>query len=104
MYLSYVLNHSPDAAHSLESMGQARLLDGLSSERDKYRVNEPDHLLDNLSATWKRARISNEMIQFVIIISLATHNFCRVCESQDRWQDFSILWTDEDNLLGRPKS
>ena len=65
-YFVYVLNHSLDAAHSL---------DGLSSERDKRRVYGPAHLLDSLSATWERSKISNDMIQFMRIEELRNLNF-----------------------------
>ena len=65
------------------------------------------HLLDNLSATWERAGISNDMIQFMIIENLAICIFGSMCGSQmvmeNRCQDLIILWIDQDNLVGRPK-
>ena len=51
---AYVLNHSLDAAHSL----------------------------DNLSATWKRAGISYDIIQFMIIENLAIFIFDSMCGCQ----------------------
>lgn len=35
----------------------------------------PDHLLDNLSASRERARLSNDMIRFMIIKSLTIRIF-----------------------------
>ena len=59
----YVLNHSLDAAHSI---------DGLSIElRDKCQVYGPPIHSTTYSATWKRARISNDITQFMVIESLA---------------------------------
>ena len=89
-------------------MGQAHSLDGLSSERDKRRVFEPAHLCDNLSATWERSKISNDMIQFMRIESLAIRIFGHPCQSkmvmENRWRDLKILCSNEDNLFSRPES
>ena len=48
MQLVYVLNHSLNAAHFTRQLvkyiGQAHLLDGLSSEWDKRRAYRPAHI------------------------------------------------------------
>ena len=99
LHFTCVLNHSLDAAHSLDS---------LSSERDERRVYGPAHILDNLSATWERSKISNDMIQFMKIESLAIWIFGRPYGSkmimENRWRDQKILCSNEDNLVSRPKS
>ena len=63
-------------------MGQAHSPDGLSSELDKRQVEGPTHSLDNLSTTLERARISDDIIQFMIIESLAICIFGSICGCQ----------------------
>lgn len=73
-------------------------LDGLSSERDKRRV-------DNLS---ERSRISNDIIQYMIIGNLTIYIFGSMCECQmimeNRSRDLTILESGEDYFVGRLKS
>ena len=68
-------------------------------------MNGPARFLGNLSATtWERARISNAMIQFMVIENLATFIFGRVFGSQrvmENGWDLKIPRRDEDNLVGR---
>ena len=66
----YVLNHSLDAALSIDSLSSVcDRPDGLLTERYKRRGYGPAHLLDNLSATWERSKISNDMIKSMRIES-----------------------------------
>ena len=91
-------------------MGQAHSLDRLSSERKKPEAssNGPALLLENLSTTWERARFSNDMIQFMLVESWAIRIFGSECESmlvmEKMWRDLAILWSDKDNMVGRPKA
>ena len=70
----------------------------------------PAHSLNNLCATWERerARISNEIIQFMIIESLAIFIFSSMWGYQmvmeNRLRELIILWSGGENLVGRPKS
>lgn len=84
-------------------MAQAYSLDWFSSEQDKRRVYVPAHLLGNLSTTWERARISDDMIQFIIIDGLEIGRVWDKLVKENRWQDFHILWSHKDTLVGRPK-
>ena len=70
IYFSYVLNHSLDAAHSLNSLSNVWDMPMGSMVRsinvtsiNKRRVYEPAHSFNIFSGTWKRARITNYMIQ-----------------------------------------
>lgn len=60
--------------------------------------------------TWERARILDYMIQYMnhmIIESLAIFIFFRLSGDQvvmeNRWSDLTILRSDVDNSVGRPK-
>ena len=57
----YVLNRL--LQRPIESMGRARLLDELSSKRDRRRVYGLAHLLDSLSSKWDRARSLDKQIK-----------------------------------------
>lgn len=77
-----ILNHSLDAAHSLASLRQVHSLDSLSSGWGKSRGYGPAHLVIRI--------------------------FGRVCGSrivmENRSRDLTVLWSDEENLVSRPKS
>lgn len=106
----YVLSHSLDA-HSFDSLssGWDRPIRSIG-----FRVNGtsiqcmcwPISMTTNL-LHGKGPKSQNDMIQFMIIKSLAICNFDRVRGSQmlmeNRWRDFKILESDEDNLVGRSK-
>lgn len=70
-----VLNHSLDAAHLLDSLFHGR-----------------------------GPEISSDLIQFMIVKSLPIRILGRLCGSQvvmeNMWWDLTILWNDEDNLVG----
>lgn len=57
-------------------------------------------------STRERARISDYKFEFKIIKSLAILILGCVCGSQmvmeNRSRDLTILWSDEDNLIGNP--
>ena len=57
--------------------------------------------------SWNRARISNYMIHYMIIESIAIRISWGLCESQvangKRWE-LTFLWDNLDNLVGSPKS
>ena len=78
------------------------------SERDKRRVYGPAHVLDNWFTPWERSKISNDMVWFMRIGSLAISYLGRPCGSkmvrENRWRDWKILWSNEDSLVCRPKS
>lgn len=85
----FFLNHALDAARSL------------SSVRDKRRsVRASPHTRELMCATWKSARISNVIIQFMIIESTAIFILDCMCGvpsgTGKQWRG--------DNLVGRPKS
>ena len=54
-----------------ERRGQVHSPNGLLSEWDKRQGYGPAYLLNNISATRKRAKISNDMLQLMKIESLA---------------------------------
>lgn len=58
--------------------------------------------------TRERARISVPKFRFMIIKILAIRISGRVCGRQmvmeNRSRDLTSLWSDEDNLVGRPMS
>ena len=68
-------------------LDEAQSLDSLSSIWDRpirsmdCGVYGPAHLLDNLSATWERAKISNDMIRFMmssfLVLSEPLNGFSR---------------------------
>lgn len=66
---------------------------GCRVNRTCVEVYGPVHLLKNLSAAWERARISNEMIQFMI--TRESSNFCLCGWSQmvmeGKWPDLTVL-------------
>ena len=65
-------------------MRQDHTLDGLLSERDKRRVYGPAQFSRQRIglSTWERARVSNYMIQYVTIESLAIRIFFPLCGGQ----------------------
>lgn len=69
-------------------------------------MGRPIHSTINL-LHGRRATFSNGMIQLMIIKSLTICIFGRVCGSQiimeNMWRDLTILWSDKDNSVGRPK-
>lgn len=66
---------------------------GCRVNRTSVEVYGPVHLLNHLSAAWERARISNEMIQFMI--TRESSNFCVCGWSQmvmeRKWPDLTVL-------------